>query len=337
MDEGNRTTQFIKYRQMKVSFILPIYNVEKYLSECVESILAQTFRDFEILLVDDGSPDNCPALCDEWEKKDNRIKALHKPNGGSSDARNYGLDHAQGDYVVFVDSDDFWVNKECLEHLVNVVYAHPECDFIGYNCSYYYSDTKTYAKWVRYNESLAVPTDKNVAICSLVASGTMPMSACLKIIKRKSLLDIGLRFIKGTIAEDIPWFIDLLDGAKSCMFVNQYIYAYRQNVAGSITASGNPKSTRDLFAIVRNEIKKMGNRRMSKEAKDALYSFLAYEFCILLTSDMPQEMKNELMQYKWLLNYTANPKVRKASLVNKLLGIKTTEWFLRFYTNHVRK
>lgn len=236
---------------MKVSFIIPIYNVEKYLSECVESILAQTYSDFEMLLVDDGSPDNCPALCDDWARKDSRIKALHKPNGGLSDARNYGLNHAQGDYVVFVDSDDFWVEKDCLEQLMNVVDAHPECDFIGFNCSYYYSDTKTYKKWVAYNESLSVPTDKNIVICSLVASGTFPMSACLKIIKRKSLSDMGLRFIKGTIAEDIPWFIDLLEGSKKCMFVNQYIYAYRQNVAGSITASGNPKSTSDLFAIVK--------------------------------------------------------------------------------------
>lgn len=324
---------------MKVSFIIPIYNVEKYLSECVESILAQTYSDFEMLLVDDGSPDNCPALCDDWARKDSRIKALHKPNGGLSDARNYGLNHAQGDYVVFVDSDDFWVEKDCLEQLMNVVDAHSECDFIGFNCSYYYSDTKTYKKWVAYNESLSVPTDKNIVICSLVASGTFPMSACLKIIKRKSLSDMGLRFVKGTIAEDIPWFIDLLEGSKKCMFVNQYIYAYRQNVAGSITASGNPKSTSDLFAIVKNEVAKMKNRSIAKDAKDALYSFLAYEFCILLTasSRMSKEIRKELMNYKWLLDYTSNPKVRKAAFVNKLFGIKVTELVLKFYTDHLRK
>lgn len=324
---------------MKVSFILPIYNVEKYLSECVESILAQTYSDFEMLLVDDGSPDNCPALCDEWARKDSRIKALHKPNGGLSDARNYGLGHAQGDYVVFVDSDDFWVEKDCLERLMNVVDAHPECDFIGFNCSYYYSDTKTYKKWVAYNESLSVPTDKNIVICSLVASGTFPMSACLKIIKRKSLSDMGLRFIKGTIAEDIPWFIDLLEGSKKCMFVNQYIYAYRQNVAGSITASGNPKSTSDLFAIVKNEVAKMKNRSIAKDAKDALYSFLAYEFCILLTasSRISKGIRKELMNYKWLLDYTSNPKVRKAAFMNKLFGIKVTGWMLMCYMKFVRK
>lgn len=324
---------------MKVSFILPIYNVEKYLSECVESILVQTYRDFEILLVDDGSPDNCPALCDEWAKKDSRIKALHKSNGGLSDARNYGLEHAKGDYVVFVDSDDFWVGKDSLERLVNIVDAHPECDFISFNCSYYYQDTNTYKKWVAYDEKLAFPTDKDTAMRSLVASGTLPMSACLKVISRKSLSDMGLRFIKGTIAEDIPWFIDLLDGSKKCMFVNQYIYAYRQNVAGSITASGNPKSTSDLFAIVKNEVNKMNERSFSEEAKNALYSFLAYEFCILLTasSRMSKEIRKELMQYKWLLNYTANPKVHKAAFVNKLFGIKATEWVLKFYTNYVRK
>ena len=154
---------------MKVSFILPVYKVEKYLSECVESILAQTYSDFEILLVDDGSPDNCPALCDEWARVDNRIKALHKPNGGLSDARNYGLDHAQGDYVIFVDSDDFWVGKDCLGNLMNVVNVHPECDFIGFNCSYYYSDSNTFNKWVVYDECLSKPTEKYIVLRSLFA------------------------------------------------------------------------------------------------------------------------------------------------------------------------
>ena len=322
---------------MKISFILPVYNVEKYLSECVESLLAQTYRDYEILLIDDGSPDNCPALCDEWAKKDCRIKAFHKPNGGLSDARNYGLEHAQGDYVIFVDSDDFWVGKDSLERLMNIVTAHPECDFISFNCSYYYQDTNTYKKWVAYDEKLAIPTDKDTAMRLLVASGTLPMSACLKVISRKSLSDMGLCFIKGTIAEDIPWFIDLLDSSNRCMFVNHYIYAYRQNVAGSITASGNPKGTRDLFNIMKNEVGKMKSRQFSSRAKEALYSFLAYEFCILLASSrMSKECKQELLEYKWLLKYTVNPKVRKAAFVNKLFGIKVTEWVLRYYIGHVR-
>lgn len=324
---------------MKVSFILPVYKVEKYLDECVESIVSQTYRDIEVVLVDDGSPDRCPIICDEWAKKVPRIKVVHKSNGGLSDARNVGFENATGDYVIFVDGDDFWASPTALQELLEVVVKHPECDFIGFNCSYFYGDTNTYEKWVTYDDALSRPIDKDTAMRLLVASGTMPMSACLKVISRKSLSDMGLRFIKGTIAEDIPWFIDLLDGSNKCMFVNHYIYAYRQNRAGSITASGGEKSFNDLFNIIKRELDKMEKRTFSPAAKEALYSFLAYEFCILLSSASQRsiEQRQELLSYKWLLNYTANPKVRKAAFVNKLFGIKATEWVLRFYNEKVRK
>jgi hypothetical protein len=322
---------------MKVSFILPIYNVEKYLSECVESILVQTYRDYEILLVDDGSPDNCPALCDEWAKKDSRIKALHKPNGGLSDARNYGLEHAQGDYVVFVDSDDFWVNKDCLQRLMNVVDAHPECDFIGFNCSYYYSDSKTYNKWVAYDESLSKPTDKDTVLRSLVASGTFPMSACLKILKRKSLSEINLNFIKGLLSEDIPWFIDLLEGTKKCMFINDYIYAYRQGVVGSISNSFSVRNFNSILRIIDNELQKLEGRTFNEKTKDYIKSFLAYELCICLggLGQLEKSVRNEyyekLKPYKWLLKFRQNPKVKKVALINSLLGFRVTRYFLEFY------
>lgn len=90
-----------------ISVIVPIYKVEAYLDRCVSSIVDQTYRDLEIILVDDGSPDNCPAMCDEWAQKDSRIKVIHKPNGGLSDARNAGLADATGEYIGFIDSDDY--------------------------------------------------------------------------------------------------------------------------------------------------------------------------------------------------------------------------------------
>ena len=114
---------------MKISFILPVYNVEAYLRECVDSLTCQTFKDFEIILVDDGSPDGCPALCDQLATEDNRIKVLHKPNGGLSDARNAGLKVASGDYVIFVDSDDKWIGENSLEKLIELIRIYPECQF----------------------------------------------------------------------------------------------------------------------------------------------------------------------------------------------------------------
>ena len=99
-----------------ISVIVPIYNMEKLMRKCLDSILAQTFEDYECLLIDDGSKDGSPAICDEYAAKDSRIKAFHKPNGGLSDARNYGLERAQGDYTIFFDPDD-WVDVDCLKDM----------------------------------------------------------------------------------------------------------------------------------------------------------------------------------------------------------------------------
>ena len=94
-----------------VSVIIPVYKTEQYLDRCIESVVNQTYKNLEIILVDDGSPDNCPKMCDEWAKKDSRIKVIHKKNGGLSDARNVGIDCATGEYLSFIDSDDFISNQ----------------------------------------------------------------------------------------------------------------------------------------------------------------------------------------------------------------------------------
>lgn len=328
---------------MKVSFIIPVYNVEKFLPQCVDSILLQTYTDFEVLLVDDGSPDNSGKVCDAYAQKDLRVRVIHKPNGGLSDARNAGMAAARGEWIAFVDSDDFWVDKTNLSNLMKVAESNQNCDFIGFNCSYYYEDSHSFVKWVSYNDRLSYSINKNEAMCSLVSSGTMPMSACLKLISRKSVENMNLSFIKGIHAEDIPWFIDLLDGSNNCMFVNQYIYAYRQDREGSITNSGGEKSFNNLFSIIKNELAKIDSRKFSEDAKDALRSFLAYEYCILLAmlgsldKSIQKERRKELYAYKWLLKYTLNPKVKKAALVNRIFGIRMTERVLGTYLNKVKK
>lgn len=103
----------------EISIIVPVYKVEQYLSRCVESILAQTFTDFELILVDDGSPDRCPQICDEYSKRDKRIRVIHKKNGGVSDARNIGIDVATGEFIAFVDSDD-WLVNDIYEYALNI-------------------------------------------------------------------------------------------------------------------------------------------------------------------------------------------------------------------------
>jgi len=101
----------------QISVIVPVYKVEQYIHRCIDSILSQSFTDFELILVDDGSPDNCGKICDEYAQKDSRIRVFHKSNGGVSSARNLGLDNAKGEWIAFIDSDDF-VENEYLEELL---------------------------------------------------------------------------------------------------------------------------------------------------------------------------------------------------------------------------
>ena len=243
--------------------------------------------------------------------------------------------------VIFVDSDDFWVGEDSLQKLVDIAEKHPECDFIGYNCNYFYENTGNYRKWVAYPETLLSSVTGDQAMQMLVTTGTFPMSACLKLMKRTILTDNGITFKVGKIAEDIPWFINLLEHTESCMFVNEYIYAYHQNVSGSITASAGERSHNSLLDIVKTELEKIDGRSFTDEAKDALRSFLAYEVSILMAGvyrKLPKEKQpaahKELKSLCWLLKYTQNPKVRMVSKVYSIFGYAITTRVLRMYNKY---
>lgn len=122
----------------KISVIVPIYNVENYLDRCIESIVNQTYSNLEIILIDDGSPDNCPQMCDRWSEKDNRIVVVHKSNGGLSDARNVGLTIATGEYIAFVDSDD-WIHAQYVEYLYKAIKEY-KVDLAACNIRKVYTD-----------------------------------------------------------------------------------------------------------------------------------------------------------------------------------------------------
>ena len=119
-----------------VSVIVPIYMVEKYICECVNSIILQSYKNLEIILVDDGSPDRCPEICDEYAKQDSRIKVIHKPNGGLSDARNAGIEIAEGEYLSFVDSDDV-IHHEMIEVLMQPLIENKELKMSACQCLYF--------------------------------------------------------------------------------------------------------------------------------------------------------------------------------------------------------
>lgn len=321
---------------MLISIIIPIYKVEKYLEQCVMSVLNQTYRDIEVILVDDGSPDNCPEMCDAFAKNDTRIKVIHKPNGGLSDARNVGTQSATGDYILYMDSDDFWSSTNDLAKLVNTAKETPECDFIGFNCSYYYEAEDKIVPWVKFDKAIVDTASSNNCIEKLVASGVFPMSACMKLIKKDCIQDNNIQFIKGIYGEDIPWFIELLKRSERCRFVNHYMYVYRKGLATSISGSFSYKKYRDLFNILKEGVV-INQQECNGETRNALFSFWAYELCILraMTGFMDKyqqkvELK-ELYKFNWLFKYRLHPKVRKVAFVQKLIGKTLTNTLLFRY------
>jgi glycosyltransferase involved in cell wall biosynthesis len=316
-----------------ISIIIPVYNVKRYLSDCIDSVLSQEYANFECILVDDGSTDGSVVICDEFARQDSRIQVIHKENGGLSDARNTGLQRAGGIYVMFMDSDDFWSSRHVLSNLVQLFNGKVNYDFIQFNCSYYYTRRRKYKTWARYPDSMNGRTGKNKRIIDLISHGQFPMSACLKIIKRDFLTRNNITFIRGIISEDIPWFLEMLDKSDDFIFVNEYYYIYRKQVKNSISSSYNEKRYRDLYDIIVFWTEKIQGRN-EDELKSALLSFMAYEYCILmgmLYFLCPVKRKEEMEKLKkhlFLFKHRLHPKVNIVEKVLRFTGFRITAFLL---------
>lgn len=203
-----------------ISVIVPVYNVEKYLDRCVESIVDQTYKNLEIILVDDGSPDNCPQICDEWAAKDSRIRVIHKQNGGLSDARNAGMAIATGEYIAFVDSDD-WIHNQYIERMIKAVTIYKvqlvACDL-----------TEVYGK----TQEKPVDID-DVEICdaeqaiNMLINGRKFKAVAWNKLYHKSLLN-GEHFETGRYHEDEFFTYRILGKNDRLAFVNAPLYYYFQ-------------------------------------------------------------------------------------------------------------
>ena len=221
----------------KVSVIIPVYKVEKYLDRCVESVVNQTYKNLEIILVDDGSPDNCPQMCEVWANKDARIKAIHKENAGLGMARNSGLETATGEYLMFVDSDDY-----LSENAVEVLYERMAVDgsdmAVGKHVDVY-DDGRINDSFCRWMEDEIV-TSKDVFLA--IEKHYYPVSACGKLYK-KEVFD-NCFFPRLMCGEDLWTFPQVVNKCNLISVVNKDLYYYYQR-ADSIVHQRNYVRRRD--------------------------------------------------------------------------------------------
>lgn len=216
----------------KISVIVPVYKVESYLHKCIDSILNQTYTNLEIILVDDGSPDRCPAICDEYAEKDQRIRVIHKKNGGLSDARNAGLDIMTGDYVAFVDSDD-WIEPDMYETLIaSLCMFNADMAFGGVADDLEQNGTVTEVKTSNYGEK---PFSENkLAAMKRYFYGSW--AAWDKLYKAELFDEI--RYPLGEINEDEAIVLQLLEHCEIVCYTNKVFYHYIRRMDGhSITTS----------------------------------------------------------------------------------------------------
>lgn len=206
-----------------ISVIVPVYKTELYLDKCVQSIVNQTYHNLEIILVDDGSPDQCPDMCERWAQKDPRIKVLHKPNAGLSAARNDGIEFASGEYLSFVDSDD-WIALDLFERVMNVFSLHNP-DIVTFDCNRINEKGEIYVTTENIKEGMI---SSDAAICELL-KGNINNYAVNKVYKKQ--IFNGIRFPAGRKFEDMAISYKLFLNAQRiyCYPVPLYYYFTRSD------------------------------------------------------------------------------------------------------------
>lgn len=261
---------------IKISIIVPCYNVEQYIDQCVESIQKQTYPFWELILVDDGSKDTTPKICDKYAEEDQRIIVVHKPNGGLVSARNAGYKVATGDWFFFLDGDD-WVDIDMLEKCVKQISEHPQIEVIFWKIVQELEEKQVFDKW--YWPCKTYTEIYEGKKCHELAKRTLEYkygiaSPVIRLINMDYAKNRGIQHDDRTVqgCEGLIFAIRSFYYAKQVLFINEFFYHYRYNPA-SISKSVNEKNTLyeiECFKVIEEDISKF-------EEKDEFYNLLLYK------------------------------------------------------------
>lgn len=295
----------------KVSIIVPVYNVEKYLKECIESLINQTYKNIEILLIDDGSTDNSKSICDNYSKKYEFIYTIHKKNGGLSSARNLGIETSKGDYLCFVDSDDF-VSKDYVESMLNNLVKHSVLISACGMCHYY--DNGRIEEYNFQNiDQIFIGDDAQIYLNVL---GYYNVSAANKLFSRD--LFKSIKFPLGFKSED--WFVmyKLIEKAGSIYYNSNSKYYYRQRI-GSITHDANNVNTDSVFAAKEVYNYFFKNEKVKPYAAQSLFFTLIGIYNNYLYSNRKIEMNKVRKNALEICNDITYDKISKSRIIQAKL------------------
>lgn len=234
--------------QVKISVVIPVYNVEAYLRECVDSVLAQTLQDYEIILVDDGATDSSGAICDEYARQDARIRVIHQPNGGLSAARNTGLDAATGKYIYFLDSDDY-IRQDSLKLLFNLA-EQEHADVVFFDAWVFFTDCEPDPNVYQYHRSKNYGTKPGKQmLLELLDTDEYRTAVPLMLFRREYMLRYALRFRVGILHEDELFTFYVYDADGKIAHCHEALYARRMRAASIMTGASMCKRYDSMYAI----------------------------------------------------------------------------------------
>ena len=320
-----------------ISIIVPVYNVEKYLKKCIDSIVNQTYKNLEIILVDDGATDRSGEICDELAKLDNRIKVYHKENGGLSDARNYGVERATGDYIGFVDSDDY-IDAEMYEKLYEAI-TKEDADVAECNFNFIYPN-----RAVKYtNEKYYLVLDRSKYVEEYINMDKLFGSACTKLMKKE--LARKLHFPKGKLYEDGFYSLDLMKVGRRFVILDAPFYNYVMR-EGSITNSRFNEKNLDLLEITNNIYNYVAVNYPSLKkaaARRKMYSYFNILDLIILSTDYRnKEYFIKIKKYfqRNAIKLLTNEKIsikRKIRLLIMLMNMNIYKKVLKKHHNNITR
>lgn len=256
-----------------ISVIVPVYKVEKYLDRCIQSILNQTYANLEVILVDDGSPDKSPQICDEYALKDGRLKVIHKENGGLSSARNAGLDVAKGEYIAFVDSDD-WIDNQMYSKLMNVIQVQ-NSDIACCSFSYVYDneDSLEYCPYeLPLHEESVITVESETYLQDFSKYAFTFLIITVNKLYRRSVFET-IRFAEGKRCEDEIIFHEILINSKRISVIKDSLYFYYQSQQSITRGNDNWKNWCYLIEALRARAFCFYQTEYSKSAEQCLSEY----------------------------------------------------------------
>lgn len=312
------------------SIIIPVYNTIKELPRCVESIVGQTLDDYEIILVDDGSTDGSSQFCDELASKNSRIKCIHQKNAGAANARNIGISAAIGEFLMFVDSDDMWSDKQALNDIRNLIVDNSQVDLICFGVEIIKEDG-TVVKLRKPELPTGISNTKEAILTHLVYTNQYFSASYVKVIRREFFIENNLFFKNYLVSgEDIDWSARAMVKCQSMVVYSSTFYKRIMRDSGSITSNIKVKNINDVLFAIDNGVKYAEAHCENKEMLDLYYEYWTYQYAMLFSlmgkikqSSEYKDILSKLKEKKWLLKYDHVKKVKMIKLLCAVFGVKT--------------